>query len=212
MKLYHAPGTCSFAVLQVLHELELPFEIELVDLRSKRTLRGRDFLTVNPNGYVPALELDDGEVLLEAPAILQYLADLRPDAQLAPPPASLDRVRLQSHLNFASAELHKSFGVFFAPVQPEGDARSFASQRLSARLDQVESKLLGAGPWLTGERFTIADAYTAVVASWIEAVGLDRTQWPQIDAYVDRFFDRPSAHAARRHEEDDAKAGAAGAS
>jgi glutathione S-transferase len=206
MKLYYTPDTCSFAAHLVLAETARPYGLERVDLKTKRTRSGEDFRAINPGGYVPVLGLANAERLTEAPAILQYLADLEPELELAPPNGTLDRVKLQSLLNFASAELHKAFGVFFAPVQPRGELREFAIGRLTQRLDLLEHRLADGGAYLMGDRFTVADAYTAVVASWVEVVGLDRRRWGAVADYVGRVMDRPSARAAERLEARDARA------
>jgi glutathione S-transferase len=192
MKLYYAPGVCSRAVHIALREAEIDHALERVDLQAKTTATGQDYRLINPLGYVPALELDSGEVLLEAPAILQYVADLRPETGLAPAAGTLERVRLQAQLNFTAAELHKSFGPFFAPVKPEGALREQALARLRSRFDALEALLADGRPHLLGAAFTVADAYTYVVASWAPSIDLDLAGWPHVQAYVARIAARPS--------------------
>jgi len=191
MKLYYAPGVCSRAVHIALRESGLDHELERVDLQTKTTETGADYRRVNPLGYVPALELDGGEVLLEAPAVLQYVADLRPETGLAPAAGTLERVRLQAQLNFTAAELQKSFGPFFAPVKPEGALREQALARLRSRFDTLEALLADGRPHVLGAAFTVADAYTFVVASWAPSIDLDLAAWPHVQAYVARIAARP---------------------
>lgn len=201
MKLYYAPGVCSLAVHIALREAGIPHTLEKVDLATKQTASGDDFNRVNPLGYVPALELNTGEVLLEAPAILQYLADQKPDAGLAPAAGTIERARLQQHLNFTASELHKAFGPFFAAVKPEGAQREQALSKLHSRLDRLDAILRDGRNFLMGSDFSIADTYAFVVASWSGPVGLDLGQWPHIAAYVDRVRQRPHVQEAMRREE-----------
>lgn len=196
MKLYHAPGTCSRAVHIALLEASIPATLERVDLRSKRTASGRDFLEINPLGYVPALELESGEVILEAPAILLYVADLAPAGKLAPADGSLERVKLVSALSFIASELHKSFSPFFGPVKPEGEARDRALARLASRFDEIERRLSDGRSYLLGETFTVADCYCFVVAGWTAFIGVDLARWPHVSAYVTRIRERPSVREA----------------
>jgi glutathione S-transferase len=200
VKLYYMPGVCSLAVHIALNEIGASFSLDQVDGETKKTDGGVDFLTLNPSGYVPALETDDGEVLLEAPAILQYVADLKPESGLAPAIGTIERVRQQGLLNFVSSELHKSFGPFFAAVQPEGALREQALAKLHSRLDRVEDMLADGRSFLTGETFTVADSYAAVVAGWTDFIGVDRARWPRIDAFVARVNARPAVAAAKQRE------------
>lgn len=191
MKLYFSPGVCSQAVHIALNEAGIAHQIVKVDLATKRTEDGADYSKINPLGYVPALELDSGEVLLEAPAILQYLADLKPEAGLAPANGTLERVRVQEQLNYTASELHKSFGPFFAPVKPEGALRDQAFAKLEKRFDALDARLADGRPYVMGEGFSIADAYTFVVASWAKLVDLDLTSRPNVASYVTRVANRP---------------------
>lgn len=200
MKLYYSPGACSLAVHIALREVGADFSLDKVDLRAKRTESGEDFTRVNPNGYVPVVELDDGRILFEAPALLQYLADLAPETGLAPEPGSFARVKLQQFLNFTAAELHKSFSPLFSATPPEGAARDAVIARIASRLDFIEASLADGRPYLLGETFTVADAYTFVVAGWAVPTGIGLDRWPHVAAYVERIGRRPAVIAARQRE------------
>ncbi|MEQ9812968.1 MAG: glutathione transferase GstA [Azospirillaceae bacterium] len=200
MKLYYSPGTCSLAVHIALREIDAEFDLEKVDLAAKRTEAGDDFNAINPNGYVPTLRLDDGEILFEAPAVLQYIADSRPERALAPAAGSLDRVRLQQYLNYTASELHKSFSPFFAATKPEGVWREAALAKLHRRFDYLDRLLADGREYLMGDTFTVADAYTFVVASWADPVGIGLENWPHVKAYVERVSRRPQVRAAMQRE------------
>lgn len=192
MKLYYSPGVCSQAVHIALSEAGVPFTLERVDLSTKATEHGTEYNRINPLGYVPALELDDGEILLEAPAILQYVADLKPELGLAPANGTLDRVRLQAWLNFTASELHKSFGPFFAPVKPEGALKDQALTKLRKRFEMLEARLHDKRQYVMGNAFTVADAYTFVVASWAGLIDFDLSAFPHVRSYIARVADRPT--------------------
>jgi len=195
MKLFYAPGACSLSPHIVLRELGLPFALEAVDLKTKRTQSGADFAAVNPKGYVPALQLDDGEVLTEGAAIVQYLADKHAPGTLAPMAGTVERARLNGHLNFISAELHKAFGPLFNPaLAPE--AREAAVATLGRKLDLAEQALGDGRPYLTGPDFTVADAYLFVVLSWAPKLGIDLARWPHLGAFSGRVAARASVQAA----------------
>ncbi|GJE43617.1 glutathione transferase GstA [Methylobacterium soli] len=195
MKLFYAPGACSLSPHIVLRELNLPFALEAVDLRSKKTASGADFMAVNPKGYVPALQLGDGEVLTEGAAIIQYLADKHAPGTLAPVAGTLERARLNGHLNFISAELHKAFGPLFNPaLTPEARAASLAN--LDRKLDVVEAALADGRAFLTGSDFTVADAYLFVVLSWAPHLGVDLARWPRLAAFSQRVSTRAAVQAA----------------
>ena len=189
MKLYYAPGACSLSPHIVLRETGLPFTIEQVDLATKETAGGEDYYIVNTKGSVPALMLDDGEVLTEGAAILQYLADLVPEKQLAPKAGTMDRYRLMEALNYIATELHKSFVPIFNPAY-EG-AKGAAKNKLTAEFDYVDRQLSQKPYWM-GEQFTVADAYLFTVSCWIEAAGLDITQWKALDQYRQKIASRPT--------------------
>jgi glutathione S-transferase len=186
MKLYSTPGTCSMASNIALHEAGIPFELVKVDKRTKRA-NGIDFLTINPKGYVPALQLDDGQVLTENVVVLQYIADLNPAAKLAPPVGTMERWRLQEWLSFINSEVHKSFSPLFSSEAPE-DMKTYARNILAKRLAYVE-KALGDNKYLMGEQFTIADAYLSTVLGWGSHVAVDIG--PRLKAYLDGVRARP---------------------
>lgn len=197
MKLYYAPGACSMASRISFYEIDEPVEFVRTDIRAKRTEDGRDFREINPLGYVPALELDNGEVLLENTAILPYIASLSPGS-IAPPPGGLDEARLHEALGFLSAELHKAFGIFFG--NPQGEVREAAMTKLASRLDYVERHLSdGRDYWLAGG-FTVADAYAFVVLSWANLFGISYADRPYIASYLDRVAQRKSVRRALEDE------------
>ncbi|BEG74019.1 glutathione transferase GstA [Achromobacter xylosoxidans] len=194
MKLYYAPDTCSLSPHILLRELDLPFDLIRVDNRAKRTADGRDFLTINPKGYVAALEVEDGQVLTEGPAISQYLADLRPEAGLAPPAGSWARSQLQEWLNFISAEIHGGFGPLFNRDLPEA-ARAWWQARLEKRLDYVAAALR-ARQALVQDRYGVADIYLYAVLRWAPQLGVDLARWPDLAHFQRRIESRPAVQAA----------------
>jgi len=198
MKLYFSPGACSLAPHITLCESGLPFTVDKVDMRSRKTSDGQDFRTINPLGYVPALMLDNGELLNECPAILQYLADQKPDAGLAPPPGTMPRYRLIEWLSFISSELHKGFAPLLRPGAAE-DAKAAARDRLDLRLAYVANHM-ASRQYLVGEHFTVADAYLYTVLTWTRLTGIDLGAWPVLAAYRDRIQQRPAVQAARNAE------------
>ncbi len=196
MLLYFEPGACSLSARIVLTELGLPFEAVSVDTAAGRTETGADYARINPKGYVPALEIEPGVVLTENPAILQYLADLRPEAELAPAPGTLERVRLQEWLNFTSSELHKAFGPYFGDRASAGEERARADAQLGRRIGDVEAALSDGRAFVLGPRFSVADAYLLVVLNWTGFTGTDLGPWPNVAAYLRRARHRPSVVAA----------------
>lgn len=199
MKLYYSPGACSLSPHIVLREAGLPFELEQVDLKAKQTKSGADFRAINPKGYVPALQLDDGQVLTEGPAIVQYLADRKPEAKLAPLPAAPERYRLQEWLNYITSELHKGLGSLFNAAMPDA-WKAVVKENLAARFAFVTKSLEGK-TYLTGETFTVADAYLFTVLGWTKWLDIDLGKWPVLKAYCDRVAARPAVEAALRAEE-----------
>jgi glutathione S-transferase len=198
MQLYYSPGTCALASHISLLEAGLPFELIRVDIHTKQIEGGGDFRQVNGKGYVPALKLASGEVLTEGPAIVQYVADQKPDSGLAPKAGTMDRYRLQEWLNFVSSEIHKSFSPLFNPqAAPEWKAGTTAN--LERRLDWLEPQL-AARPYLLGDRFTVADAYLFTVLSWSGHVGIDLGKRPSLAGYVKRIGSRPKVVEALRQE------------
>lgn len=196
MKLYYHPGACSLSPHIVMREAGLDIELERVDLTTGQIVAsGESFRTVNPKGYVPALALDSGEVLTEGAALVQYLADSRPDAALAPAAGTLERARVNEWLVFLSSELHKAFSPLFNPDIAEAD-RKAAIEKVRNRLDFIEQTLADGRPWLAGETFSIADAYLFTLTNWAgpTKVGLDgHTHLP---AFMARMQQRPAVRAA----------------
>jgi len=198
MKLYHKPGACSLSPHIVLREAGLAFELERVDLASKKTGSGGDYLGVNPKGYVPALALDDGQLLTEGPAIVQYLADLAPEKHLAPPAGTMARVRLQEWLNFIASELHKGFSPLYNPRAPE-EWKGVARELLAKRIALVAERLTGRD-YLMGDDFTVADAYLFTVLNWAGFAQVDLSPGPVLGAYQARVAARPAVRAALQAE------------
>ena len=194
MKLYFSQGACSLSPHIVLREAGLPFELVRVHLGNKKTSTGEDFYTINPKGYVPTLQLDDGQILTEGPAIVQYIADLAPQSNLAPPAGTFARVRLQEWLNYISTEIHKSFSPLFSPKAP-ADWKQVMRDYLASRLDFV-APVLASQPFLMGDHFTAADAYLYTTLRWCRLVEFDLAKWPSLQAYLQRVSERPSVKAA----------------
>ena len=188
MKLYYTPGACSMAVDIALREAGLTFDMERVDLQGRKTETGADFTAVNPKGYVPALQLDNGEVLTEAAVVLQYVADQKPESGLIPKAGTLERYRVQELLHFISTELHKSFGALFNPAASE-DMKKASMDNITRRFGYLNEKL-GDG-YLTGPQFTVADAYLCTVLGWCNFLKLDLSPWPKLGAYAGRCMGRP---------------------
>jgi len=198
MKLYYAPGACSLSPHIALNEAGLSYELVRVDTKTKKTETGADYLAINPKGYVPALQLDDGSVLTEGPAIVQYVADLKPEAKLAPANGTLARYRLQELLGYINSEIHKSFSPLFKPDTP-ADYKPIVLANLNMRIgllaDQLQDK-----PFLLGDQFSVADAYLFTVLGWTKHVGIDMSQWPKLVDYQARIATRPAVHAALQAE------------
>lgn len=194
MKLYYAPDTCSLSPHIVLRELELEFELVKVNNRSKITADGRDFRTINPKGYVAALELDDGQILTEGPVIVQYLADLKPEHGLAPCPNSWARVRLQEWLNFITSEIHAGSAPLFNPALPE-DIKAIFRDKLFRQFDLLQTTL-NEKTYLTGSSFSVADAYLFTVLGWCKFFSIQLERWPAISSYMEIINARPAVQAA----------------
>ncbi len=198
MKLYYYPGACSLSPHIALREAGLKFDLEQVDFETGRTKKGEDFAKVNPKGYVPALMLDDGQVLTETATIVQYIADKAPGAKLAPQAGTMERYRLQEWLNYIATELHKSFGPLFASDTPK-DYQEIVKKNLAKRFDYLEKHLAGR-QHLTDSGFTIADGYCFTVLGWAGQVGISLDKWPNIKAYHARIAARPAVAAALKAE------------
>jgi glutathione S-transferase len=196
MKLYYSPGACSLAPHIALREAERTFDLERVDLRAHRTASGADYFTINPKGYVPALQLDEGDskVLTENAAILQYVADLAPERRLAPANGTFARYHLQEWLSFISGEIHKQFSPLFAPDTP-ALTEERARTKLGERFGYV-SRMLADRAFLMGDTFTVADCYLFVMLRWTERFEIDRHAWRNLDDYFHRVTQRPTVHAA----------------
>ena len=199
MKLYYKPGACSLASHIILKEIGNDFEIEGVDTEKQITESGDDFSRINPKGYVPVLRLDDGKTLTEGAAILQYLADQNPEAGLAPESGTLERARLQEHLNYTSTELHKAFGPFFSP-EASDEEKQKAKNNVERKMDHFESIFDDGRNYLLGEKFSVADAYFFVVSSWAIPTGIGLDKWPRIADFSARVTDREKVQNAMRAE------------
>jgi len=198
MKLYYSPGVCSLSPHICLREAGLPFELIKVDIEQHTLEDGSSYLKLQPNGYVPMLELDNGERLTEGPAIVQYIADLKPTARLAPKCGTYDRARLQSWLNFISTEIHKSYSPFFNPLAGD-EYKSAQRQLLAERYGWAATQLEGK-QYLLGEQFSVADAYLFTTIGWMGYAGLAPTAWPVLNAYQERIAARPRVQDAMRAE------------
>lgn len=199
MKLYYSKGACSLSPHITACEAELPIELIEVDLQIKRTEIGEDFRLINPNGYVPVLILDDGNKLMEGPAIVQYLADQVPDKELAPPAGTFERYQLQQWLNFISTEIHKGgFAPLFNSATPEA-AKKMAIATLTSRLETVAEHLSNRA-FLLGEHFTVADAYLFVMLGWGAYVDVDISRWPVLADYAAKISARPAVQKAMKEE------------
>ncbi len=193
MKLYYSPGACSQAPHIALREADLAFDLVKVDLAAKRTEAGEDYYATNPKGAVPALALDDGSVLTENAVILQYIAD-QGGGDLIPPFGTMARYRLLEWLNYIATELHKGFGPLWNPATPE-ESKQATRELLGKKFDYVQESL-GDGPYLTGEQFTIADAYLFVVLGWTRIHHIDLARWPALTDLRKRVSERPAVRAA----------------
>jgi glutathione S-transferase len=198
MKLYYSPGACSLSPHIVAREAGISIDLQKVDVATKTMNVEGDFFKVNGKGYVPALEIANGQVLTEGPAIVQYLADQNPDSKLAPKAGTIERYRVQEWLNFITSEIHKNFSPLFnKTAAPEWKAGATAN--LTKRFDWLATQLEGKS-YLTGEQFTVADAYLFTVLSWAKHVGLDLAKWPSLATFVGRVAARPKVQEALKAE------------
>ncbi len=198
MKLYYSPGACSLSPHIVAREAGIALQLEKVDLRTKKTAAGADFAALNPKGYVPALQLDDGEVLTEGPAITQYLADQKPATGLAPPAGTLARYRLQEMLTYIGTEIHKSYSPLFNPATAPA-VREDRIAYLKRRYALIEARL-AKHAYLLGDAFTVADAYLFTVTNWAGVLKLDLSEFPNLLAFQKRIAARPAVQAAMKEE------------
>jgi glutathione S-transferase len=198
MKLYYSPGACSLSAHIALHESGLAFEAIPAPTKTHKLPDGTDFYTINPLGYVPVLELDNGQRLREGPAIVQYIADQVPDKQLAPANGSFERYQLQEWLTFIGTEVHKNFSPLFTPGMPD-EAKQLAKDRIISRLTWVDGEL-ASKPFLMGQHFSVADAYLFTVTNWAKLVGVDIGGLVNLAALRARVAERPAVQAAMRTE------------
>lgn len=198
MKLYYSPGACSLSPHIVLHEAGVPFQAVMASTKTKKLADGTDYLTINPLGYVPLLELDDGQRIHEGPAIVQYVADQVPAKKLVPAWGTMERYRAIEWLNFISTELHKGFSPLFNPQIPE-EVKPVFRQRLVDRFKWVDGELAGRD-YLMGPSFTVPDAYLFVVAGWGKYVGVDISGLQNLGAFMARMAERPAVQAALKAE------------
>jgi len=198
MKLYYSPGACSLSPHIVLREAGLAFEPVLAPTKTHQLPDGTDYYSINPLGYVPMLELDDGTRLREGPAIIQYLADLAPTKNLAPANGTLPRYRLQEWLTFIGTEIHMAFRPLFNPNIPE-EAKKIYRERMASRLAWVNGELEGK-QFLTGDHFTVADAYLFTVTNWAKPMAIDLTPYPKLLSWRERIAARPAVQEAMKAE------------
>jgi glutathione S-transferase len=194
MKLYYSTGACALHPQIALREAGVPFDMVRVDLRAHKLADGTDYYAINPKGYVPVLELDDGTRLTEGAVIDQYVADLNPSAKILPAPGTMDRIRVQEWLHFIGTELHKQFSPLFNPQLPDAD-RENQKKKIAGRFDYIV-KQLGDKPYLTGDTFTVADGYLFNMLRWTAHTGIDLAKWPTLKAFSDRVEARPTVKAA----------------
>lgn len=198
MKLYYSPGACSLAPHIVLREEGYTFELEKVDLANKQSASGEDYTKVNPKGYVPALRLDDGQVLTEVAVIMQYVADQKPGLGLAPTVGTMQRYREMEWLNFIATEVHKQLGALYNPkITPEWKENQLA--RFSGRCDFLAASLTGR-QYLMGDKFTVADAYLFTILNWTDFLKVDMSKWPVLKDYLARVAARPAVKEAMKAE------------
>jgi glutathione S-transferase len=199
MKLYYSPGACSLASHIVLHEVGAAFDIERVDTAAKVTQSGANYLDINSKGAVPVLDLGKGEILTEGAAILQHIADSHGRQDLAPEAATLARARVMEALNFVASELHKAFGPLFDSAS-NGEEKNAARRNVGRKFDWLEQKLSDGRLYLTGNDFTVADAYAFVVSNWANSTGIPLDRWPRLQAFVGCVAARPSVARAMQAE------------
>lgn len=198
MKLFYSPGACSLSPHIALREAGLPFELQKVDTKTKEMEGGGDYWAVNGKGYVPTLQLDNGQYLTEGPAIVQYIADFKPASGLAPANGTMERYRLQEWLNFITSEIHKNFSPLFGSETP-ADYKRIVKKRLAMRLEWVDRQLAGK-QFLMGNTFTVADGYLFTVVNWTRPTAIDTSSWPALQEYQARIAARPHVREAMKAE------------
>ena len=199
MKLYYSPGACSLSPHIVLREAGFKFDLERVDLAAKKLKEsGADYLPINPKGQVPVLQLDDGDKLTEGPAIVQYIADQKPESGLAPANGTRARYHVQEWLNFVTSDLHKVFAPLFRPTTPEEFVK-ITKETLANKFAYLDQHL-AKDQYLLGDKFTVADAYCFVIVGWSKYKEIDLGRWPNLKAYMDRIAARPKVQEAMKAE------------
>jgi len=198
MKLFYAPGACSLSPNIVAHEAGIELRLQKVDTKTKTVAAEGDYLAINPKGYVPALELDNGEILTEGPTIVQYLADLKPASGLAPAAGTMARYRLQEMLGYINSEIHKAYSPLFKPDTP-AETRAERQEYLLKRYTLLDRQLQGR-QYLFGEQFTVADAYLFTVTNWSRVIKLDLSKFAHLQAFQERVAARPAVKAAMQAE------------
>lgn len=197
MKLYYSPGVCSLSPHIVAREADISLDLVKVDLKTHKTADGADYYRINPRGHVPALELDNGTLLREGAAIVQFLADRAPASRLAPPPGTFERMQLQEWLSYIGTELHKQFYWLFHPAPEE--TRQAQRAKIAKALEQLDQRL-SQSEYLTGNRFSVADAYAFTVVNWCSMVKIDLAPYPSVQRFMARVSDRPKVQEALRAE------------
>ena len=198
MKLYFMPGACSLSPHIALRETGLSFDLEQVDSKTKKTKSGADFLKVNPKGYVPALQLDDGQTLTEAAVIVQYIADKKPEAKLLPPAGTTERYRAQEWLNYIATEIHKGVGALFNPKLTD-PWKDVLRESVAPKFDYLSKRLEGRS-YAFGDGFSAVDGYLFTILGWPQYVGIDLAKWLVLKSYTDGIAKRPSVQAALKAE------------
>ena len=198
MKLFFSPAACSLSPHIVLRESGLPFELVRIDMVARKTADGADYAKINPKGQVPALQLDDGQIITEGPAIVQYVADQNPSAGLVPAAGTIERYQVQGWLTHIGTELHKTFGPMFRPTTPDA-YKAISKENLTAKYKNIDKHLAGR-QYLVGERFGVADAYLFTVTRWSPRVELDLSPFPNVGAFMERVAARPKVKEALAEE------------
>ncbi len=198
MKLYYSPGACSLSPHIALRESGVSFELEQVDLKTKKTKSGADFLKVNPKGYVPVLQLDDGQPLTEAAVIVQYIADKKPEARLLPPAGTSERYRAQEWLNYVATEIHKGVGALFNPKLTD-PWKEVLRESVAPKFDYLTKRLEGRS-YAFGDGFSAVDGYLFTILGWPQHVGIDLGKWPVLASYSEKIAQRPAVQAALKAE------------
>ena len=198
MKLYYSPGACSLAPHILLNEAGYAYEVERVEFATKKTAAGRDFLAINPKGYVPAITLDDGQLLTEVQVLLRYLADQKPQSNLMPKPGTMERYRVEEWMNYIATELHKGYSPLFRPNTPE-EYKTIARENLAKRLALLDKALAGK-QYLMGNAFTAADAYAFTILRWSPFTKVDLSPYANIKAFMARMEARPKVQQTLKEE------------